>query len=376
MKRIMLSLLALFLLLCAGCSSSKPEEGEKAPEETPEEVKPEQETKVETEEVVYDDNGVRITYLGYEIPGEGVEYDSMLDIHLRIEKTADSVSFGIVRTAADGWLTGSDDLITIHTSELTSEPLDRTLKIPSLIRDFYGAETVSSADLLIAVKQGEVNVLDKVHIPLSSDQNKSAVSSVTKGYYDPNMLVELNNPSDKLVRAFYLVKAKDDTGRKLCGFNMMSGEYADARIAYTYVRPGASSMPAALLEFKYNFWAPEDDLNNYADPSEYTVEFLYASGYQNNDISEQVTVTDIAREGGNDSKVSASVEWPDSYAKIAALGTLLRYQNGELKSVDADFPNNLDKSDEYNDIFYFDAYDSDYSNETYEVIVNYAYEVK
>ncbi len=373
MKKMIMILLAALLLLMTGCGSSKPEEGR---EDTPAEPVPAEDGPVEMEETVYEKNGVKITLLGYGNPDENAEYDSVQDIRFRIEKTEGDVALGILKAAADGWLLSNDETVSIRTKEVPAEGDERTLKIPSRFYEEYGIRVPSYVDLLIAVKQGDVSKLDHVHVPVASNMSAvNAVRSEVKGYYLPGILTEVANPTRYTVRVKYLVKAKDKDGKTLVAMDNMSGEYVDGIFADALVKAD-TTMPAALQNTDYNFWVYEDDPDIYADPAEYTAEYLYASAYPDDDISETVTVTNVERNKGNDSHVNAYLEWPEETPRITVYGTLIRYKNGEIVGVDVASSNGLDITLEQPQFLYFDAYDPDYEGETLETVINYAYERK
>ncbi len=370
----MITVLLVFLLLCmTGCGSSKPEE---KPDEVPEEPVPAEDGPVEMEETVYEKNGVKITLLGYGNPDENAEYDSVQDIRFRIEKTEEDVALGILKSAADGWLLSIDEPVSIRTKEIPAEGDEWTLKISSRFQEDYGIRVPSCVDLLIAVKQGGICKLDHVHVPVASDMSPvNAVHSEVKGYYLPGILTEVANSTRFTVRVMYLVKAKDKDGKTLIARDNMSGEYVDGIFADALVKAD-TTMPAALQNTDYNFWVYEDDPNTYADPAEYTAEYLYASAYPDDDISETVTVTNVERNKGNDSHVNAYLEWPEDTPQITVYGTLIRYKNGQVTGVDVASSNGLDITLEQPQFLYFDAYDPDYEGETLETVINYAYERK
>ena len=329
---------------------------------------------VEMEEVVYDANGVKITLLGYRlVPEEEIdEYNSAAKVKLRIEKTAESAQFAVLKTSVNGWLTSNDPVImSMNAADIDPAGTERELSISSWFMDRCGITELSEMGVLFAVKTDDVFVLDHVSLPLFSPEQAPAVSSRTEGFYNPGVLVNVSNFSPNSIEAYYLVKCRDAEGHQLRQINNMTGEMFDASIKSVMVKAGAEDMPAEIRAAYGSEWEYGESFYVDYKIADAEAEFLYAIAYPADDLSDKITVTETSRPGGNDPHVYGHIEWPEEIGRISAFGTLLRYQNGELKGVTSYWSTGLDPAKEDN-FFYFDCYARDYSNESFETVVNFA----
>ena len=173
--------------------------------------------------------------------------------------------------------------------------------------------------------------------------------------------------------ACYLVKCKDGQGNQLVQQNMMSqGEYVDGSFAFVKIKAGASDVPAAVKAASGSEWEYAGSYCNDYEMSDATAELIFVyPEYMQNEVTDQVTVKDVRR---NDSHLYGYIEWPAELGKLDVYGTVMRYQNGELKSVTSASSNAMDPSKDEN-FLYFDNYDRSYDNETYEMIINAAFQI-
>ena len=332
---------------------------------------------VEMEEVVYDANGVKLTLRGYRrvAKEEPDEYDSAVKVKLRIEKTAEDAQFGFLKTAVNGWLTSNSPYPTLRAEDIDPAGTERELSIRNDFLDRSGITEISEMGVLFAIKTGDHFTMDFVSFPLFSAGQGTAVSSQTKGFYNPGVLAEVSNTGENSVEAFYLVKCRDAEGRQLQQTDWTSGEMVDASIKSVMVKAGADGMPAAIKVADGSEWEYDGELYLDHEIADATAEFIGAIAYPFEDVSDQITATETSRRGNNDRHVYGSVDCPDELGTLCVYGTLLRYQNGELKSVASYWTNNIDPAKEDN-YLYFDCYDRDYSNESFETVINYAYEIE
>ena len=371
MKRLIVILLGLFLCLSlAGCGSAGGKDTDQdvpVPDDKNEEA-------VETEEVIYDDCGVKITLLGYrKVPeDEPDEYGSAYVVKLRTERTVEQLQFSFLNTAVNGWLLSESHDPILRPREVGPEGIETELRIRRSFLEERGIEEVSNVSILFASKQCNYYTYDSVVIPLFSGNTDTELSSKTEGYYGTGMLVKADNPTEHPVRMYYLTKCADGEGHPFVTTDSMPGELVDGRVLYADIKPGAKDMPAALMSFDYDFWEYEGTYMDMSDVKDASAKFLYAAVLPFEDVSGQVSVPETKRLQEGDEHVYGYLDWPKELGRLNVYGTLLRYQNGELKDVASYTANSIDPEQEEK-FLYFRSYDTDYSNETFETVINCAY---
>lgn len=394
MKKVLSAAIAsLMLLSLTACGSSgQANDGGNSPSQTAAAEEAEKETDVpetvetaESEqdyepvtvnEVIYDDNGIRITLTDYrKIPEDDLnDGDKALRVNLKVEKTADHVDFSPLKTTVNGWLTSDTIDLMLHPVEIPDEGRELSLGIRRSVLENYEITDVSEIGYVFAVKTDDHYVCDHINIPVFSGKFDNPVKSSVEGFYQPGVLVKTSNSAAENMVACYLVKCKDGQGNQLVQQNMMSmGEWVDGSFVYVKIKAGASDVPAAIKVASSSEW---EFAGNYCldyEMSDATADLIFVyPDYMQGDVSDQVTATEVVRK---DSHLYGYVEWPDDLGKLDVYGTVMRYQNGELKSVTSASSNAMDPAKDEN-FLYLENYDHNYDNETFEMVINAAFQLK
>ncbi|MCR5449405.1 MAG: hypothetical protein K6F23_08405 [Solobacterium sp.] len=331
---------------------------------------------VAVNEVVYDDNGIRITYVDYrKISEEDLnDGDKALKVNLKVEKTADHVDFSPIKTTVNGWLTSDSIELMLHPVEIPDEGKELSLSIRRSVLENYKITDVAEVGYIFAVKTDDHYVVDHIKLPVFPVNQAEPVKSTTEGFYQPGVLVKISNGTSENMVACYLVKCKDGEGHQLVQQNMMSmGEFVDGSFAFVKIRAGASDMPAAIKAASSSEWEYAGNYCHDFEMSDATAELIFVyPDYMQGDVSDQVTATEVVRK---DSHLYGYIGWPDDLGKLDVYGTVMRYQNGELKSVTSASSNAMDPAKDEN-FLYFENYDYNYDNETFEMVINAALQLK
>ena len=330
---------------------------------------------VTVNEVVYDNNGIRITYVDYRKVSEDdpEDGDKAVKVNLKVEKTADHAEFSTVKTTVNGWLMSDTVDLTLRPAEITDEGKEVSIGVRRRVLEDLGISDVAEVGYVFAVKTDDHYIVDHINIPVFPVNLAAPVKSTTEGFYQPGILVKASNGTSRNMIACYLVKCKDGQGNQLVQQNMMSqGEYVDGSFAFVKIKAGASDVPAAVKAASGSEWEYAGSYCNDYEMSDATAELIFVyPEYMQNEVTDQVTVKEVRR---NDSHLYGYIEWPAELGKLDVYGTVMRYQNGELKSVTSASSNAMDPSKDEN-FLYFENYDRSYANETYEMIINAAFQI-
>ncbi|MDO5123010.1 MAG: hypothetical protein Q4D46_13095, partial [Erysipelotrichaceae bacterium] len=194
---------------------------------------------VAVNEVVYDDNGIRITYVDYrKISEEDLnDGDKALKVNLKVEKTADHVDFSPIKATVNGWLTSDSIELMLHPVEIPDEGKELSLSIRRSVLENYKITDVAEVGYIFAVKTDDHYVVDHIKLPVFPVNQAEPVKSTTEGFYQPGVLVKISNGTSENMVACYLVKCKDGEGHQLVQQNMMSmGEFVDGSFAFVKIR--------------------------------------------------------------------------------------------------------------------------------------------
>ena len=330
---------------------------------------------VTVNEVIYDDNGIKITLADYRKVSEDdlEDGDKAVKVNLKIEKTADHAEFSSLKTTVNGWLTSDTIDLMLHPIEIPEEGKDISIGIRRNVLENYEITDVSEVGYVFAVKTDDHFICDHINIPIFSGKHDNPVKSSVEGFYQPGVLVKTSNSASENMVACYLVKCKDGQGNQLVQQSMMSqGELVDGSFAFVKIKAGAADVPAAVKVASSSEWEYAGNYCHDFEMSDASAELIFVyPDYMQGDVSDQVTVTEVTRK---DSHLYGYIEWPDDLGKLDVYGTVLRYQNGELKSVTSASSNAMDPAKDEN-FLYLENYDHNYDNETFEMIINAAFQL-
>ena len=396
MNRKMISMclaLLLALSLLAGCggesapadsgkSDGAVPQAESQPQAQPDsqsgqEAEPEEEAEdaaapdgpMELNQVIFDDNGIKITAVSaeshlqdVELPGDDVP---VFDLNLHIEQTGEernTVLFDI--GSVNGFMQASPRSFQIGNSKSSLRPLRDSE--PFLL----GA---SEANVVLCVNKdlaaslelksvGEIGVVFEIikenglrsygSAKVDLGQPADPVSPITAEEgcsLDEFATINVSNSSDSMMLVRCLLYAYDTAG------NPLYGEYNDYEtgeeylcagdLKAFYIRPGAESLPYALMSY-----AHRDENDERVDEiGSFRVEYLSASVLSKEDLTDQVSYVMEGRWEESDNFMLFRCTWPDEYPHLAVDGTCFVYtEAGELYKIipiQADLRNDDDYRD-------------------------------
>ena len=369
-KKNLLALMMLMVLaisIFAGCAKpelpedtgSKTEQAEDTGKEeevkeeeaalpTPEPTPDAPEGPFELNQVIYDENGTKITALSYEdrLSGsadQGTDIDPVLDLSLRVEKTGDEPhTLYIEDFSVNGF--GSD----MYTSFLIwSDPermdwlqnysinVDGTyefkLSATRSFADSIGLESAGNIGMLIGVKTDEQHLAYKnIRLDLGQEAVPSAdISVIKEGNAYNTVLVKADNPLDKPMAVKSLIRYTSTEGAVIypSGFNYMTGEefQSDAGTDTFFVKNGAKDMLCSVNGIKSRPVFEDGSDVMWRDFGDAEVEFVSAIPSDLPDLSDTVSFESEGRSKDSSNFVIFRCTWPDEYQRLQIYGTGVCY---------------------------------------------------
>jgi hypothetical protein len=119
---------------------------------------------VTVNEVVYDNNGIRITYVDYRKVSEDdpEDGDKAVKVNLKVEKTADHAEFSTVKTTVNGWLMSDTIDLTLRPAEITDEGKEVSIGVRRRVLEDLGISDVAEVGYVFAVKTDDHYIVDHI----------------------------------------------------------------------------------------------------------------------------------------------------------------------------------------------------------------------
>lgn len=350
-------------------SQPDPQPGQEAKPAEEAEEEPASSGLAELNQVIYDDNGIKITAVSAEshlqdidLPGEDVP---VFDLNLHIEQTGEernTVLFDI--GSVNGFRQTSARAFQIGRSKGTLAPIrysepfltggneeDVVLCVNKDLAASLELKSVGEIGVVFEIiKENGLRSYESVKVDLGQPADPASPVTVDEGdSFEDFATITVSNPSDSMMLVQCLVYTYDTAGNPLYGtyFNNETGaEYLCAGdLKAFYIRPGAESLPYALMS--YNRWDENNEWIN--EIGSLRVEYLSASVSSEEDLTDQVSYVMEGRWEESRNFMLFRCTWPDEYPHLAVDGTCFVYtEAGELYKI-IPIQTDLRNDDDYRD---------------------------
>lgn len=350
-------------------SQPDPQPGQKAEPAEEAEEEPASTGPVELNQVIYDDNGIKITAVSAEshlqdvdLPGDDVP---VFDLNLHIERTGAEQNTVLFYTGSvNGFMQASPRSFQIGSSKSSlcplrySEPFltggneeDVVLCVNKDCAEALELKSVGEIGVVFEIiKENGLRSYESVNVDLGQPADPASPITAEEGCsLDEFATINVSNSSDSMMLVRCLLYAYDTAG------NPLYGEYTDYEtgeeylcagdlIAF-YIRPGAESLPYALMSY-----AHRDENDERVDEiGSFRVEYLNSSVSSEEDLTDQVSYVMEGRWEESRNFMLFRCTWPDEYPHLEVNGTCFVYtEGGELYSIEP-IQADLRNDDDYRD---------------------------